>query len=231
MRRSSSVATRANATACASPRATTRSSSSCAAARSRSTRPSASSPRWTSPSPPACRSGRSSWSAPTPRPCRRASPLLRRPGPRLSSAGAACGGPPAAIVGDKRSGTLVIAASDEDFEQIKSMAQTFDAPSKARDFQFRVIPLEHARVGEVRTAITNLVEGVQEQDQGFDWWWGGGSRNNDEKDKLVVEFKRTRQQRDRDGPGGPLRLRRANRPGPGHAPRRRGPPWPCGPCA
>jgi type II secretion system protein D len=90
----------------------------------------------------------------------------------------------AAIVGDKRSGTLVIAASEEDFEQIASMASTFDAPSKARDYQFRVIELQHARVGEVRTAVTNLVDGVREQN--VDWWWGSSA--NKDSDKLVVEF-------------------------------------------
>lgn len=90
----------------------------------------------------------------------------------------------AAIVGDRRSGTLVIAAADEDFEQIRSMAATFDAPSKARDYQFRVIPLEHARVAEVRNAITSLVDSVQSQ--GNDWWWS--PRSSEQTDKLVVEY-------------------------------------------
>ncbi len=88
-----------------------------------------------------------------------------------------------AIVGDRRTSTLVIAAADEDFEQIKSMITTFDAPSVARDLQFRVIPLEKARVAELRTAIENMVENLTYSP--FIWWGGG---NEEKTDKLVVEF-------------------------------------------
>lgn len=92
----------------------------------------------------------------------------------------------AAIIGDRRTSTLVIAAADEDFEQIKSMITTFDAPSKARDMQFRVIPLEKARVGELRNAIENMISELTYEP--FSWWGGRGGGDEDKKDKLVVEF-------------------------------------------
>ncbi|MGE4198574.1 MAG: secretin N-terminal domain-containing protein, partial [Phycisphaerales bacterium] len=89
-----------------------------------------------------------------------------------------------AIIGDRRTSTLVIAAADEDFEQIKSMISTFDAPATARDLQFRVIPLEKARVSELQNAIANMVDNLTYSP--FIWW--GGREQDDNKDKLVVEF-------------------------------------------
>lgn len=94
-----------------------------------------------------------------------------------------------AIVGDRRSSTLVISAADEDYEQIKSMIATFDSPAKARDLQFRVIPLENARVSEVRQSIENMVNDVTYDPSSFFWWSGrGGGGDQAPKDKLVVEF-------------------------------------------
>jgi len=62
-----------------------------------------------------------------------------------------------AVVGDRRTATLIVSASDEDYRQIESLVATFDAPAAARDLQFRVIPLRHARTTEIRQSVESLV--------------------------------------------------------------------------
>ncbi len=61
-----------------------------------------------------------------------------------------------AIVGDRKSGTLVVAASDEDFRQIEELIPTFDEAAPARVLDIRVIALQNARVSDIEETITNL---------------------------------------------------------------------------
>ncbi len=61
-----------------------------------------------------------------------------------------------AIVGDRKSGTLVVAASDEDFRQIEELIPTFDEAAPARVLDIRVIALQNARVTDIEDTITNL---------------------------------------------------------------------------
>ncbi|MEN0019340.1 MAG: secretin N-terminal domain-containing protein [Planctomycetota bacterium] len=81
-------------------------------------------------------------------------------------------GPGVAITGDRQSGTLIIAASDEDFEQLRSMAETFDSPAEARGMQFRVIPLTNIRTTDIEDTIEQLAGTLSWQRFGF----GRGSR-------------------------------------------------------
>ncbi len=67
------------------------------------------------------------------------------------------------VVGDRRSATLVIAASDDDFEQIKALASDFDTPAPGRDLQFKIIALKNARVGDIQTTVRNLADELQWQ--------------------------------------------------------------------
>ena len=60
------------------------------------------------------------------------------------------------ITGDRRSGTLVVSASDEDFAQIQGLVEQFDSPAAARDLQFHIVPLKHARVTDIENTIQNL---------------------------------------------------------------------------
>lgn len=62
------------------------------------------------------------------------------------------------VIGDRRTGTLLVAASDEDFAQIQGLAKTFDAPAAASDMIFKVIPLKHARISEVQSTVTSLID-------------------------------------------------------------------------
>jgi type II secretory pathway component GspD/PulD (secretin) len=63
-----------------------------------------------------------------------------------------------AVLGDKRSGTLVVAASDDDFEQVQTLAKTFDTPADAQSLQFKVIPLKNARVADLETTLRALTD-------------------------------------------------------------------------
>lgn len=63
-----------------------------------------------------------------------------------------------AIVGDTRSATLVVAASDDDLAQVKELVKTFDTPAPAQDLQFKVIPLRNARVTDVASTISSVVD-------------------------------------------------------------------------
>ena len=93
-------------------------------------------------------------------------------------------GPAVAITGDRRSGTLVIAASDEDFAQLSAMAATFDAPAEARQLQFKIIPLEHARVNEILRTVQSFTWDLQYERQ-----WGNRERDAGgvEQDTVLVE--------------------------------------------
>ncbi|HED52627.1 MAG TPA: hypothetical protein ENJ00_00290 [Phycisphaerales bacterium] len=71
------------------------------------------------------------------------------------------GGPTAAITADRRSGSLVVAADDEDFEIIRSLVEKFDAPTESRDLVYRVIRLENARALGLKTTLADLVDEMQ----------------------------------------------------------------------
>ncbi|MBX3358763.1 MAG: hypothetical protein KF745_10065 [Phycisphaeraceae bacterium] len=61
-----------------------------------------------------------------------------------------------AVVGDRRSGTLVVSASDEDFAQVDGLVKQFDAAT-SRELQIKVIPLANARASELRQTIDSMV--------------------------------------------------------------------------
>lgn len=63
-----------------------------------------------------------------------------------------------AVAGDKRTGTVIVSASDDEFEQVKTLVATFDSPTPSQDFQFRVLPLKHARVSEVINTVKSIVD-------------------------------------------------------------------------
>ena len=69
--------------------------------------------------------------------------------------------PGVSVVGDRRTGTLVISANDEDFLQVESLIEVFDAPTPGRDLQIKVIPLEHARIADIRSAMEGLVNEIR----------------------------------------------------------------------
>ncbi|MFI4872819.1 MAG: secretin N-terminal domain-containing protein [Phycisphaerales bacterium JB061] len=64
--------------------------------------------------------------------------------------------PSVAITADSRSGSIVVAASDEDFEQIKSLVETFDGSPEAKDLLYRVFRLEHARASDLGGIVQSI---------------------------------------------------------------------------
>ncbi|MEM1185613.1 MAG: secretin N-terminal domain-containing protein [Planctomycetota bacterium] len=62
----------------------------------------------------------------------------------------------AAIIGDSQSGTLVIAASDEDYEQIASLASQFDSRTTQTNTGFRIIPLQHIQGARIQSTLEEL---------------------------------------------------------------------------
>jgi type II secretion system protein D len=91
-----------------------------------------------------------------------------------------------AITGDRRSGTLIVASSDDDFEQLKELVATFDAPAKARELQYKIIPLENARVTDVQDTLDKISWELQ-----FERAGGFGGRRQQEgppEDRLFIQI-------------------------------------------
>jgi type II secretory pathway component GspD/PulD (secretin) len=87
------------------------------------------------------------------------------------------------VVGDRRSATLVVAASDEDFAQIKTLAADFDTPAPGRDLQFKIIALKNARISDIQATVRNLADELQWQRS------NSGPRNQDQgAETLSVDF-------------------------------------------
>jgi type II secretion system protein D len=90
-----------------------------------------------------------------------------------------------AVVGDKRTGTLIVSASDDDFAQVQSLVKTFDTPTPSQDFQFKVVPLKNARVADIANTIKEAVDEMR-----WDTVFSGYNRPDQEQGndhKLYVE--------------------------------------------
>jgi type II secretion system protein D len=98
-----------------------------------------------------------------------------------------------AIVGDKRSGTLVVAAADADFEQVRSLAADLDKPLPRADMQYRLIPLKNAKATDLRDTLNRIVSELQyERMYGGSsrfFFWGGDGGGGEQKadDKIYIE--------------------------------------------
>lgn len=97
-----------------------------------------------------------------------------------------------AIAGDRRSGTLIVSATDEDFAQLQSLAQNFDKPSRGKQMQYRIIPLQNARVTDISSTIENIAYQLQFERSGgysvfYSPWGRSGSDDQGGEDKLFVE--------------------------------------------
>ena len=98
-----------------------------------------------------------------------------RPGSRVANR--------VAVVGDRRSSTLVVSASDEDFAQVESLTKTFDTPAAGQDLQFKVLALKHARVGDVANTIKSVAEEMQWQAM----WGSRGPEAAPDHGQLFIE--------------------------------------------
>ncbi|HRQ72312.1 MAG TPA: secretin N-terminal domain-containing protein [Phycisphaerales bacterium] len=91
-------------------------------------------------------------------------------------------GPGVAITGDRRSGTVVIAASDEDFEQLRSLASTFDEAAPSKEMRFNIVQLQHVRVTDIGDTVTNISWELQNERMP----WFGPRPDAASADKLFV---------------------------------------------
>lgn len=89
-----------------------------------------------------------------------------------------------AVVGDVRSGSLVVSSSDEDFEQVKSLASAFDTPATSQDMQFRIITLKNARVMDIEPTIRNIADTLRFERS-------VGQRKSDQNPVLIEPNERT----------------------------------------
>ncbi len=101
---------------------------------------------------------------------------------RLSATRGSRQGGGAAIIGDRRSGTLVIAASDEDYEQLAELARQFDAPAEAKQLQYKLIQLQNARASDIRDTVQTIASELQWERSS----WFRGNRDTDE-DRILVQ--------------------------------------------
>ena len=87
------------------------------------------------------------------------------------------------IVGERRSGTIIVAASDEDFAQVQELAKALDLPAAARDLRVEIMRVANGRAQDLNEAISDLT--VQLYDERV---WGGWNRGADAppEDKLYT---------------------------------------------
>lgn len=85
------------------------------------------------------------------------------------------------IVGDRRTGTLVIAASDEEFAQIEGMVGTFDAPAPSKDLKWEIIQLKHTRAADLSRIVEDLSWMLQSERL-----WGTRAADAPPDDKIFI---------------------------------------------
>ncbi len=85
-----------------------------------------------------------------------------------------------AVIGDRRSSTLVVAANDDEFSQIQELVKTFDSPAPNQDTQFKVIALKHARVNDIQTTVSSLIDE-------FRWSSFGRGGDRAQNDQIFIQ--------------------------------------------
>ncbi len=60
------------------------------------------------------------------------------------------------VVGDQRSSTVFVAASDADFAEMQDLLTAFDAPSEAQDLKYEIIPLKFAKAEDVSNVVSSM---------------------------------------------------------------------------
>ncbi len=92
------------------------------------------------------------------------------------------------VVGDRRTGTLLVSASEEDLAEVRSLVEVFDAPAEARDLRFRVFPLENASVATVLPTIESLAQELRWS--GLETWEQGLIIRGDSRTNSIIALGR-----------------------------------------
>ncbi|MCH8822271.1 MAG: hypothetical protein IH984_02070 [Planctomycetes bacterium] len=93
------------------------------------------------------------------------------------------------IIGDTNSNTVLIAASDEDFEEIKHLIAQFDSEDATQQLEFRVFPLKHAKANDVQTTLQRLVNDLMWNQNPFMFFYGpprGGGQSQKNRDIVAI---------------------------------------------
>ena len=88
------------------------------------------------------------------------------------------------ITGIEESRTLLIAASDEDFEEISRLVKQFDTAQASGALTFRVFQLKHAKASEIQTTVQGLLSDLLYNQQPFIFWWSG--RNTQQRNRGTI---------------------------------------------
>ncbi|MDG2029601.1 MAG: secretin N-terminal domain-containing protein [Phycisphaerales bacterium] len=83
-----------------------------------------------------------------------------------------------AVIGDDATSTLLIAASDKDYEQVTALIDKLDSLEATRGLEFQVFPLEHASAEDVRTILRETFEPI--------FWMRGGQEGDDQISTAVL---------------------------------------------
>ena len=62
-----------------------------------------------------------------------------------------------AITGSPGGGTLLVACDDSSFEEVKTLAETFDRTDASQDLEYRIYELKHARAADVSRTVRELI--------------------------------------------------------------------------
>ncbi len=93
------------------------------------------------------------------------------------------------IIGDRNSNTILVAANDDDYDEIKHLVTQFDSPQAAQALEFRVFELKHAKAEEIESTVQQLVNDLTYNQQPFFFFFGsrfGGSQDQANRDSVAV---------------------------------------------
>ena len=85
------------------------------------------------------------------------------------------------IIGEQLSKTLLIAADDDDFAEIERLVAQFDSPAAMDSWDFRIVPVKHAKASDLAATVRELMEELT---------WGSGffmfSPRGDQRGSIAV---------------------------------------------
>ncbi len=97
------------------------------------------------------------------------------------------------IIGDRNSNTILVAANDDDYDEIKHLVTQFDSPQAAQALEFRVFELKHAKAEEIESTVQRLVDDLTYNQQPFFFFFSsrfGGSQDRTNRDSVAVRADR-----------------------------------------
>lgn len=81
------------------------------------------------------------------------------------------------IVGESATNTLLIAASDDDYNEIEKLVKQFDTPEATSALTFRVFQLQHAKASDTERTVEELIDQITWGQEPIFYWGGWGGRN------------------------------------------------------